>query len=295
MPDQARFLDFMDMIDGGGAGRMGDKFEGGGIFSALANLVATPYGSEDPTRRARREAAYRAAGLLAPEEAEAAPAAAPAVTRGGTDISNLRPQLRPDNFMTEAQKEQVVMNQPVGNGYPDMSMPAIAGYTTPAPAPATDPYAPLGGSNPAVQAEIARRQEAQRMMQYEPMGSGGAAAAMQADSGYNAIEAQRPLNVANQSTGFAPAQTFTPDVAPVPPMSEQLAPIAPATSMPQYPSGMSPRQPEMPQGVMSFRDFVDAERAAMSGADRYLDPENYRRGYARYLISMGIRPEMMGM
>jgi len=81
MPDQARFLDFMDMIDGGGAGTYGDKFEGGGIFSALANLVATPYGSEDPTRRARREAAYRAAGLLAPEEAEAAPVAAPAVTR----------------------------------------------------------------------------------------------------------------------------------------------------------------------------------------------------------------------
>ena len=179
MPDQARFLDFMDMIDGGGTGRMGDKFEGGGIFSALANLVATPYGSEDPARRARREAAYRAAGLLAPEEAEAAPAAAPAVTRGGTDISNLRPQLRPDNFMTEAQKEQVVMNQPVGSGYPDMSMPAIAGYTTPAPTsiPSADPYAPVGSSNPAVQAEIARRQEAQRMMQYEPMGSGGATAA----------------------------------------------------------------------------------------------------------------------
>ena len=81
MPDQARFLDFMDMIDGGGKGRMGDKFEGGGIFSALANLVATPYGSEDAGRRAKREAAYRAAGLLAPEEAEAAPSAAPAVTR----------------------------------------------------------------------------------------------------------------------------------------------------------------------------------------------------------------------
>ena len=137
MPDQARFLSFMDMIDGGGAGTYGDKFEDGGIFSALANLVATPYGSEDAGRRAKREAAYRAAGLLAPEEAEAAPAAAPTVTRGGTDISNLRPQLRPDNFMTEAQKEQVVMNQPVGNGYPDMSMPAIAGYTTPA-APVSD-------------------------------------------------------------------------------------------------------------------------------------------------------------
>lgn len=73
MPNQARFLDFMDMIDGGGAGRMGDKFEGGGIFSTLANMIATPYGSEDEARRKRREAAYRAAGLLemeAPKEAK---------------------------------------------------------------------------------------------------------------------------------------------------------------------------------------------------------------------------------
>ena len=261
MPDQARFLDFMDMIDGGGRGQMGDKFEDGGIFSALANLVATPYGSEDAGRRARREAAYRAAGLLAPEE-EAAAAATPAVTRGGADISNLRPQLRPDNFMTEAQKEQVVMNQPVGNGYPDMSMPAIAGYTTPAVSSALPAPAPS----------------------YANMYMG--------ETGRGAPDLTLPTVT---TAALSPSGDMASGVAPVPPMSGELAPIAPATSMPQYPSGMSPRQPEMPQGVMSFRDFVDAERAAMSGADRYLDPENYRRGYARYLISMGIRPEMMGM
>ena len=51
----------------------------------------------------------------------------------------------------------------------------------------------------------------------------------------------------------------------------------------------------MPQGIMSFRDFVDAERAAMSGADLQLDPANYRRGYARYLRSMGLDPAAMGM
>lgn len=74
-----KFLDFLDMIDGGGAGRRGDKFEGGGIFSALANMIATPYGSEDPERAARRDAAYRAAGLLgAPEVIPA-----PQVMRGG--------------------------------------------------------------------------------------------------------------------------------------------------------------------------------------------------------------------
>jgi hypothetical protein len=82
MASQAKFLDFIDMIDGGGAGRMGDTFEGGGIFSALANLMATPYGSEDEGRRASREAFLRSRGLLdEPAVASAAQsAAAPAMT-----------------------------------------------------------------------------------------------------------------------------------------------------------------------------------------------------------------------
>ena len=278
MPDQARFLDFMDMIDGGGRGQMGDKFEGGGIFSALANLVATPYGSEDPARRARREAAYRATGLLDTEEDMAAPAAAPAVTRGGSDISGLRPQLRPDNFMTEAQKEQVVMNQPVGQGYPDMSMPAIAGYTTPA-APASD-YPNM--SMPAIAGYTTPAPAPAPSYANMDMG----------EAGRGIPDLPRPVAT---TAALSPAGNIFSGATPVPPMSEQLAPIAPATSAPSYPSGMSPAAPAMPQGVMSFRDFVDAERAAMSGADRYVDPENYRRGYARYLSSMGITPAMMGM
>ncbi len=78
-----KFLDFIDMIDGGGygEGKMGDKFEGGGIFSMLANALATPYGSEDKDRM-RRVRQMR--GLLAPDES-IAPSAAPrpTVTRGG--------------------------------------------------------------------------------------------------------------------------------------------------------------------------------------------------------------------
>lgn len=35
-----------DMIDGGGKGRSGGEFEGGGILSLIANMVASPYGSE---------------------------------------------------------------------------------------------------------------------------------------------------------------------------------------------------------------------------------------------------------
>ena len=68
MADQAKFLSFLDMIDGGGAGKMGDKFEGGGIFSAIANMIAKPYGSED---EGRKRARMRALGLLDTQPAAA--------------------------------------------------------------------------------------------------------------------------------------------------------------------------------------------------------------------------------
>ena len=41
----AQFLDFMDMINGGGAGASGNKFEGGGILSSIANSLFSPRGS----------------------------------------------------------------------------------------------------------------------------------------------------------------------------------------------------------------------------------------------------------
>lgn len=76
-----RFLDFIDMIDGGGAGKFGKEFEGGGIFSMLANALATPYGSEDDERRRKLR---QMRGLLAPDESIAPRAAPrPTVTRGG--------------------------------------------------------------------------------------------------------------------------------------------------------------------------------------------------------------------
>ena len=40
---------------------MGDKFEGGGLLSMIANMVADPYGSKDPERRKER---MKALGLL---------------------------------------------------------------------------------------------------------------------------------------------------------------------------------------------------------------------------------------
>ena len=37
-----RFTGLLDMLDGGGAGQSGDKFEGGGLLSVLGNLFAKP-------------------------------------------------------------------------------------------------------------------------------------------------------------------------------------------------------------------------------------------------------------
>ena len=46
-----RFTGLMDMLDGGGAGASGDKFEGGGLLSALGNLFAKPLEAQDNVER----------------------------------------------------------------------------------------------------------------------------------------------------------------------------------------------------------------------------------------------------
>ncbi len=132
-----KFLDFIDMIDGGGAGTMGDKFEGGGIFSMLANALATPYGSEDDERM-RRVRQMR--GLLAPDES-IAPSAAPrpTVTRGGAGQAQVRPQARPAPSMAFG-------STPVGGG-----MPAAPSMTF--------GNIPVGGGMPAAPAQNMVRPE----------------------------------------------------------------------------------------------------------------------------------------
>ena len=135
-----KFLDFIDMIDGGGygEGKMGDKFEGGGIFSMLANALATPYGSEDKDRM-RRVRQMR--GLLAPDES-IAPSAAPrpTVTRGGGGgQAQVRPQARPAPSMPFG-------STPVGGG-----MPAAPSMTF--------GNIPVGGGMPAAAAQNMVRPE----------------------------------------------------------------------------------------------------------------------------------------
>jgi hypothetical protein len=137
MADRAKFLSFLDMIDGGGRGQMGGEFEGGGIFSEIANMIATPYGSEDPRRRAiaekRNKARRKALGLLdaigTPEEQAAAAsraAATPSVVQRSVPpvTSSPRPQLRPEAPVGKT------MDQAVGGAqYPSMyrSMDSVIG------------------------------------------------------------------------------------------------------------------------------------------------------------------------
>ena len=129
-----RFLDFIDMIDGGGAGKFGKEFEGGGIFSMLANALATPYGSEDDERRRKLR---QMRGLLAPDESIAPRAAPrPTVTRGGgvgQAQAQVRPQARPAQSMPFG-------STPVGGGMP--AAPRMAFGNT-----------PVGGGMPAAPAQ----------------------------------------------------------------------------------------------------------------------------------------------
>ena len=106
-----------DMFDRGGRYASGGMYQGAGGYSMMANLAHALSGQEFGERKPYEVDIKNPTGTQSP----------------------LRPQLRPNNFMTEAQKEQVVMNQPVGNGYPDMSMPAIQGYTTPSSTPSAIP------------------------------------------------------------------------------------------------------------------------------------------------------------
>ena len=133
-----RFLDFIDMIDGGGAGKFGKEFEGGGIFSMLANALATPYGSEDEERMRKLR---QMRGLLAPDESIAPRAAPrPTVTRGGgAGRAQVRPQARPSQSMPFG-------STPVGGGMP--AAPSV-----------TFGNIPVGGGMPAAAAQNMARPE----------------------------------------------------------------------------------------------------------------------------------------
>jgi len=49
------YTNILDMFDGGGMGRSGDTFQGGGILSEIANMVASPIGSQDNVLKRKNE------------------------------------------------------------------------------------------------------------------------------------------------------------------------------------------------------------------------------------------------
>jgi hypothetical protein len=129
------------MLDGGGAGASGDKFEGGGLLSMLGNLFAKPLEAQDNVERIAADTNATKAVTKTLED----------MAKGGALTSRLDGK---DGLLSPAQKEQLVMDQMVN---PDVygigqggefagSMPA-----PPAPAPsyATMPMGEAGRGTPS--------------------------------------------------------------------------------------------------------------------------------------------------
>jgi len=189
-----KFLDFIDMIDGGGAGTMGDKFEGGNIFSMLANALATPYGSEDEERM-RRVRQMR--GLLAPDESIAPKAAPrPTVTRGGgAGRTQVRPQTRPAQSMPFG-------STPVGGG-----MPAAPSMTF--------GNIPVGGGMPAAAQNMVRPEmpasgmpQAARAALQGPILESGMPIAMTDDDAFRIMVSQLGQTAVDRMSGQQFVQTL---------------------------------------------------------------------------------------
>lgn len=78
----------LDMIDGGGAGQSGDQFEGGGLMSLIANLASSPVTSAPPPSVTR--VSSRSAPPPAPEPTTLLP------YEGGPQATTFNEQLAVD-------------------------------------------------------------------------------------------------------------------------------------------------------------------------------------------------------
>jgi hypothetical protein len=91
MKQVEKYKGLLDMINGGGANAEGDKFQGGGLLSILANALATPYGSEGRAEEAagllgntRPQMRPNRPASIAPAAISAGSAPAPSYTMPGT-------------------------------------------------------------------------------------------------------------------------------------------------------------------------------------------------------------------
>jgi hypothetical protein len=118
--EQPRYTSLIDLIDGGGAGRNGERFEGGGLLSILANALTRPYGYEDRLRDRKNDTTD-------------------AITDVISELTNRDGIERLQNRRGFVPGEQVEPN-PMQD-YPNMSMQLMEGVTV----PFTNPYEVGGG------------------------------------------------------------------------------------------------------------------------------------------------------
>jgi len=95
------FLNFMDMIDGGGAGDSGNEFQGGGLLSDIGNALFQPAGYRERQRR----------------------------------MSEVRPQMRPMDMGPQAQpmpSPQPMQSNPMASGMTPANayVPPMPEYST---------------------------------------------------------------------------------------------------------------------------------------------------------------------
>ena len=126
-----KYKGLLDMIDGGGAGAVGNEFEGGGLLSLLGNLLFDPYGSDDEDRMASRNQFYNAQGgavappsLLAPESGVKASLRPPALPQSMAERNmGLDPFGGAGPNVSGAAAERGMGLDPFGGAGPNVSAP----------------------------------------------------------------------------------------------------------------------------------------------------------------------------
>jgi hypothetical protein len=159
----AGYTGFKDMFDGGGAGQSGDRFQGGGVISGLANLLFNPAGSKSAQHQ----------NAMAPVQA-ASPAAQQAQAAMGRIATNAaKTDTPPTNQPGLKQAAAVTRGR-------DTSIPLVQGM---APRPVARGMAPQGPAT--VQAPIGNDQMAALREQMKAAGLLGGTGPMAAVQGYD--------------------------------------------------------------------------------------------------------------
>lgn len=128
-----RFTGLLDMIDGGGGGKSGDRFQGGGLLSMLGNLFAKPYEAQQRVEDIANRTSARnvtpntttppvnmTTGTPITEYSDSLlpPVLAP-IPAAAVDPRKFDPSTEP-SVLTEAQKEAIVMGQQVVPASPNV-------------------------------------------------------------------------------------------------------------------------------------------------------------------------------